>query len=42
MKKLNLILVYNKEENKILMCKEKNNHIKEKLKQVELYKDKLF
>ena len=31
MKKLNVILVYNKEENKILMCKRKKSHTKENL-----------
>ncbi len=31
MKKLNIVLVYNKEENKILMCKREKNYIKESL-----------
>ena len=52
MKKLNVILVYNKEEDKILMCKREKEpyidkfagegNIGHMVQQVEIYKNKLF
>ena len=53
MKKLNIILVYNKNQDKILMCKREKEPYKGKfnlvggnighmLLQTEIYKDKLF